>query len=86
MPDADFPNFSKLVICLQEKLVQAATLEGSIPVQMVTSTLVHTIQTEANMGCGAWKIIPSVLITSIMCTFASAFFGSAHLSLASSQS
>lgn len=91
MPDADFPNFSKVVICLQEKLVKAAPLERSVPVQMVTSALLHTIQTDANMGCGALKIIPSLLITSIISKFASdngilAFFGPAHLILASSQS
>lgn len=53
MPDANFPNFSKVVVCFQMKLVQAATLESSILLQMVTATLVHTIQTDADMSCGA---------------------------------
>lgn len=53
MPDADFPNLSKVVVCLQVKLVQAATLESSILLQMVTAARVHAIQTDANMSCGA---------------------------------
>lgn len=53
MPDANFPNFSKVVVCLQVKLVQAATLKSSIPLQMARPTLAHTIQTDANMSCGA---------------------------------
>lgn len=35
------------------KLVQAATLESSILLQMVTAALIHTIQTDADMSCGA---------------------------------
>lgn len=53
MPDANFPNFSKVVVCLQMKLVQAATLESAILVQMVRAALVHTMQTNADVSCSA---------------------------------
>lgn len=53
MPDADFPNFAQVVIRLQVKLVQAATLKSSIPLQMARPTLVHTIQVDANVCRGA---------------------------------
>lgn len=49
MPDANFPDFAHVVICLHMKLVQAATLESSIPLQMVRAALFQTIQTNANM-------------------------------------
>lgn len=53
VPDVDFPNFSQVVICFQVKLVQAATLKSSVPLQVATSALIHTIQTDANMSSRA---------------------------------
>ena len=53
MPDANFPDLSQVVICLHLKLVQATTLKSSVPLQMARAALVHTIQTYANMRCGA---------------------------------
>ena len=53
VPDADFPNFSQVVVCLQVELVQASTLKSSVPLQVARATLVHTVQTDANMCCGA---------------------------------
>lgn len=43
VPDPDFPNFSQVVICFQVKLVQAATLKSSVPLQVARSALIHAI-------------------------------------------
>lgn len=93
VPDVDFPNFSQVVICFQVKLVQAATLEGSAPLQVAGPALVHTVQTDANVSRRACErarrvrpsLVPSAL--SFICRFF--FFFSLHISdllLASGQS
>lgn len=67
VPDLDFPNFSQVVICFQVKLVQAATLKSSVPLQVARSALIHTTQTDANMSSRACErrvkpsLVPSTL-------------------------
>lgn len=53
VPNVDFPYFSQVVVCFQVKLVQASTLKSSAPLQVARSTLIHTVETDADVSGGS---------------------------------